>query len=253
MTDSTLSTDAAADSETETTSGDVKNRVYGRRKGRPLHKRKTSLLTSLLPTLEIPTPAPGDRLDPHGLFGAPVEDVWLEVGFGGGHHLAQVATENPTVGVIGAEPFINGVASLLALVEDAGLDKRVRILPDDARPLINALPDASVGRAFVLFADPWPKTRHHSRRFIGPENLARLSRVLKDGAELRVASDDMGLVRWSLEHLVKHPDFTWTARVPSDWRVRPSDWPPTRYEEKAIEAGRKPVFLRFVRNRRAPA
>ncbi|MFD1624630.1 tRNA (guanine(46)-N(7))-methyltransferase TrmB [Azospirillum griseum] len=231
-------------------SGGVKNRVYGRRKGRPLHKRKTGLLDTLLPTLSIPTPQRGDRLDPPGLFAVPVTDVWLEVGFGGGHHLARVAADNPSVGVIGAEPFINGVASLLALVEDAGLESRVRVLADDARPLIDALPDASIGRAFVLFADPWPKTRHHSRRFIGPENLARLSRVLKDGAELRVASDDMGLVRWSLEHLMKHPDFTWTARVPSDWRVRPADWPATRYEEKAIEAGRKPVFLRFLRNPR---
>lgn len=228
---------------------DATRRLYGRRKGRPLRRRRTELLDSLLPRLEIPPPAPGSRVDPASLFGRPVEDVWLEVGFGGGHHLAWQAGHRPGVGVIGCEPFVNGVASLLTLVDDAGLDN-VRILPDDARPLLDALPDASVGRCFVLFADPWPKKRHWDRRFIGPDNLAALSRILKDGAELRLASDDMGLVRWMLEHTWKHPDFEWTARRPSDWRVRPDDWPPTRYEEKAIAAGRRPVFLRFVRRPR---
>ena len=229
---------------------DSSKRLYGRRKGRPLRKRKTELLDTLLPSLEIPIPQPGDRIDPHALFAQPVDDVWLEVGFGSGHHMAWQAAHNRNVGVIGAEPFINGVAGLLKLVEDEGVQDNVRVLPDDARPLLDALPDASIGRAFVLFADPWPKKRHWERRFIGPANLPRLARVLKDGAELRLASDDMGLVRWMLEHTVKHPDFEWTARGPSDWRHRTEDWPPTRYEEKAIEAGRKPVFLRFIRKPR---
>ncbi|PWC34388.1 tRNA (guanine(46)-N(7))-methyltransferase TrmB [Azospirillum sp. TSO35-2] len=230
---------------------DSGTRLFGRRKGRPLRKRRTELIGTLLPTLEIPVPKPGDRLDPATLFAAPRRDIWLEVGFGSGHHLAWQARHNPDVGIIGAEPFVNGVAALLGLLEDDGLEDNVRVLPDDARPLLDALPDASIGRAFVLFADPWPKKRHADRRFIGPENLPRLARVLKDGAELRLASDDMGLVRWMLEHTVKHPDFEWTARRPADWRVRPDDWPATRYEEKAIIAGRKPVFLRFVRRPRA--
>jgi len=235
---------------TDQSSSDQSNRLFGRRKGRPLRKRRTELLDTVLPTLDIPVPKPGERVDPQGLFAKPVRDVWLEVGFGSGHHLAWQALHNPEVGFIGAEPFVNGVAALLGLVDEDKLDN-VRVLPDDARPLLDALPDASVGRAFVLFADPWPKKRHNDRRFIGPENLPRLARVLKDGAELRLASDDMGLVRWMLEHTLKHPDFLWTARVPSDWRVRPADWPPTRYEEKAIAAGRKPVFLRFIRKPRA--
>ncbi|MBP2229769.1 tRNA (guanine-N7-)-methyltransferase [Azospirillum agricola] len=235
-------------------SADSSNRLFGRRKGRPLRKRRTELLDTLLPTLEIPVPKPGERVDPQSLFtrpgqSEPAQDVWLEVGFGSGHHLAWQARHNPEIGLIGAEPFVNGVAALLGLLDDDKLGN-VRVLPDDARPLLDALPDASIGRAFVLFADPWPKKRHADRRFIGPENLPRLARVLKDGAELRLASDDMGLVRWMLEHTVKHPDFEWTARVPSDWRVRPADWPATRYEEKAIAAGRKPVFLRFVRKPR---
>ena len=230
---------------------DPAHRLYGRRKGRPLRKRKSSLIDTLLPALAIPVPQPGERVDPHTLFPKPVDDVWLEVGFGSGHHLAWQAEHNPTIGHIGAEPFLNGVAGLMALVDEAKLDN-VRVLSDDARPLLEALPDASIGRAFVLFADPWPKKRHWDRRFIGPDNLLRLARVLKDGAELRLASDDMKLVRWMLEHTVKHPDFEWTARGPRDWRERPADWPPTRYEQKAIEAGRKPVFLRFVRKPRAP-
>ena len=247
MTDDT-STDSGSDSGPDS-GPDSARRLYGRRKGRPLRKRKSSLIDTLLPSLAIPVPQPGERIDPRALFARPVDEVWLEVGFGSGHHLAWQAEHNPSVGHIGAEPFVNGVAALLALVDQGRLDN-VRVLPDDARPLLDALPDASLGRAFVLFADPWPKKRHWERRFIGPGNLDHLARVLKDGAELRLASDDMGLVRWMLEHTVRHPDFEWTARSPRDWRERPADWPPTRYEQKAIEAGRKPVFLRFVRRPR---
>lgn len=222
--------------------------LYGRRHGRPLRRHKRELLETLLPEIRVARPVPGERLDPAALFDA-VSDVWLEVGFGGGEHLAAQAASHPDVGIIGCEPFINGVASLLTHLEggDAGA---VRVLADDARPLIDALPDASVGRCFVLFPDPWPKLRHHRRRFIGPENLDRLARILKDGAELRLASDDMGLVRWMLEHTWRHAAFDWLARSPSDWRRRPDDWPPTRYEMKAIEQGRKPVFLRFRRRPR---
>jgi len=254
MTDS--KTDRPNDDAPQTEAG---NRLFGRRKGRPLRKRRTSLIEDLLPRLQIPTPKPGGPKpgaspepgfwDPAALFDAPKREVWLEIGFGMGHHLAWQARHNPDVGIVGAEPFLNGIAGLLGMVDDEGLGN-VRIHPDDARPLLDALPDASIGRAFVLFADPWPKKRHADRRFIGPENLPRLARVLKDGAELRLASDDMGLVRWMLEHTVKHPDFEWTARRPSDWRIRPDDWPATRYEEKAIAAGRKPVFMRFVRRPR---
>lgn len=225
---------------------DPGKRLYGRRKGRPLRKRKADLYETVLPRLTVTLPAEGGTLDPAAVFDRPVDDVWLEVGFGSGHHLAWQAAHHRDVGVIGCEPFINGIAALMAMVEEEALDN-VRVHPDDARPLIDALPDGSIGRAFVLFADPWPKKRHWNRRFIGPENLARLSRVLKDGAELRLASDDMGLLRWMLEHALDHPDFVWTARRADDWRVRHDDWPATRYEEKALEAGRRPIFLTFRR------
>lgn len=225
-------------------------RLYGRRKGRPLRKRKAGLIDEALPKASFALPADGARLDPTAMFSKPVDDVWLEIGFGSGHHLAWQADRNRNVGVIGCEPFVNGVAALMAMVDEQDLYDTVRVHADDARPLLDALPDASIGRAFVLFADPWPKKRHWDRRFIGPDNLPRLSRVLKDDAELRLASDDMGLVRWMLEHTIKHPDFVWTATQPKDWRERPDDWPATRYEEKALVAGRKPVFMRFKRRPR---
>lgn len=219
--------------------------LYGRRHGRPLRKQRAALLDTLLPTLRLEVAA-GDRIDPATLFPAPKSALWFEVGFGGGEHLAQQAAANPGVGFIGCEPFINGVSSLLKHLEQGHADN-IRVVPDDARPVLDALPDASVDRAFVLFPDPWPKLRHAFRRFIGPENLPRLARVLKDGAELRLATDDVQLSRWMLEHTWRHPAFEWLARAPADWRERPADWPRTRYEQKALAVGRKPVFLRFRR------
>lgn len=226
------------------------DKVFGRRHGRKLRRHKSTLVETLLPRLRIPLPEPGARLDPRSLFDRAPAEIWLEVGFGGGEHLAWQAAAHPEVGLIGCEPFVNGVASLLSHVEAGGLSN-IRIRDDDARPLIDALPDASVGRCFILFPDPWPKVRHHRRRFVGPANLPRLARVLADGAELRLASDDPSLVSWMIEHTWRHPDFEWLARRPSDWRARPEDWPRTRYEAKAIEAGRTPAFLRFRRRGRS--
>lgn len=222
---------------------------FGRRRGRSLRRRKSALIAESLSALAIERPQPGAVLEPRSLFPGRVGAVWLEIGFGGGEHTAWQAAHHPDIGLIGCEPFVNGVANLLMLVEDGGLTN-VRILPDDARPLLDALPEASIGRCFVLFADPWPKARHRERRFIGPENLPRLARVLEDGAELRLASDDPGLVDWMLDQVWHHPDFEWLARSAEDWRQRPEDWPETRYEAKARAAGRQPVFLRFRRRPR---
>jgi tRNA (guanine-N7-)-methyltransferase len=223
--------------------------LYGRRRGRRLRAGQRELLAHLLPKLRIALPGPGERLDPAALFPAPTADVWLEIGFGGGEHLAWQAARHPEIGFIGAEFFLNGVASLLGHLARGGIEY-VRIHPDDARPLLKALPDRSLGRAFLLFPDPWPKARHARRRFVSPDNLAELARILKPGAELRIASDDAGYIAWTLEHLTRAPEFEWLARGPSDWRTRPEDWPPTRYEEKALQAGRRPAYLRF--RRRAP-
>ncbi|MDH5555720.1 MAG: tRNA (guanine(46)-N(7))-methyltransferase TrmB [Alphaproteobacteria bacterium] len=227
-----------------------KRAFHGRRKGRPIRTGRQRLLEELLPRLNAGLTE--DHIDPAALFEPPVRDVWLEIGFGGGEHLAEQARMHPGVGMIGCEPFINGVARLLSEIDRDGLDN-IRIHADDARDMIDRLPDASIGRAFVLFADPWPKTRHNRRRFIGPENLDRLARVMKDGAELRLASDQMPLIRWMLLHTINHSDFEWTAKGPQDWRSRPADWPQTRYEAKAAAQGIDSAYLVFRRRPRAKA
>lgn len=224
-------------------------RLYGRRIGRPLRAAQQRLLDTRLPRLRIALPPAGGRLDPARLFDGAVAAVWLEIGFGGGEHLAAQARTHPEVGFIGCEPFVNGVASLLGHVAGDGL-ANLRVHDDDARALLDALPDASIGRVFVLFPDPWPKKRHHKRRFVGPANLDRLARVMTDGAELRLATDDMDYARWMLAHGRAHPAFAWRARGPEDWRARPPDWPATRYEEKATRAGRRSLYLTFVRRPR---
>ncbi|HEY3144741.1 MAG TPA: tRNA (guanine(46)-N(7))-methyltransferase TrmB [Dongiaceae bacterium] len=220
-------------------------RFYGRRKGRPLRQGQQHLIDALLPKLAIELPASG-KLDPQVLFSHKPDQVWLEIGFGGGEHLAEQARSHPDVGLIGCEVFLNGIATLLTQVSSLGL-ANVRVYPEDARDLLDALPDASLDRVFLLFPDPWPKRRHAGRRFIQPANLDLLARLMKPGAELRVASDDPVYVGWALAHLVRHPAFAWTARGPGDWRDRSPDWPGTRYESKALREGRRPVFLRFTR------
>lgn len=219
-------------------------RFYGRRKGKPLKASRLGLIDELLPELRIAPPeAP---LDPRALFTPPVGEVRLEIGFGGGEHLARQALANPGVGFIGAEVFLNGVASLLRHVRDLNL-KNVRVFNEDVRYLLPHLPAASLGRVSLLFPDPWPKTRHAKRRFVGPENLDEMARVIRPAGEFRVASDHPVYIDWALLHLTAHPAFAWTARGPEDWRTRPADSTATRYEEKAVKEGRRPVFLNFLR------
>ena len=224
--------------------------LYGRRGGPRLRVGRRRLLETVLPRLAVRLPETG-RLDPETLFDRPVGDLWLEVGFGAGEHLAAQARAHPSVGIIGCEPYRHGMARLLSILEAEGLD--VRLLDDDARLLLDALPDACLGRVFVLFPDPWPKARHHKRRFIQDDTLDALARTMKDGAELRFASDHGGYMRWTLARLLNHPDFGWTARRAADWRTRPEDWPETRYEQKARAQGRQPTFLRFRRATRRKA
>ena len=219
--------------------------LYGRRRGKKLRAGQESLLDSLLPKLLITVPPEPQKIDPASLFGASREDIWLEVGFGAGEHLVWQAEHHPDVGLLGCEPFINGVAKCLAHIERTGVSN-IRLFTDDARLVMAALPDRSLSRAFILFPDPWPKTRHHKRRFVERGNLDVLARLLKPGAELRLATDDPSYLPWMVEHACAHPDFEWLAGRPSDWRERPDDWPPTRYEQKML-AGHKPVFLRLRR------
>jgi tRNA (guanine-N7-)-methyltransferase len=202
----------------------------------------------VLPELSFEVPEQGG-LDPISLFPTPPADLWLEIGFGAGEHLAHQAAAHPEIGFLGAEVFENGVVKLLAEVQRLRLGN-LRILVDDARLLLAALPDACIGRVFILFPDPWPKVRHHKRRMVSPATLDALARTMKDGAELRLATDDAGYLRAMLELVPRHPAFAWQARGPADWRERPRDWPATRYEAKAIAAGQIPYFLCFARGGR---
>jgi tRNA (guanine-N7-)-methyltransferase len=221
---------------------------YGRRRGRPLRSAQRERQATLLPQVRFALPEKG-KLDPAMLFTNRPREIWLEIGFGGGEHLAEQAARHPATGFIGCEVFENGVVKLLGEIERRGLDN-IRVFPDDARPLLAALAPQSIARVFILFPDPWPKARHHKRRLVAPAVLDRLAEIMTDGAELRLATDDPLYLSWMLEHATAHPDFVSTARRPRDWRERPDDWPATRYELKARKAGRVPGFLRFIRRPR---
>lgn len=219
-------------------------RLYGRRQDKPLKPRQERLMKTLLPRVAMPDPGAGP-IELRSLF-PQAEEIWLEVGFGGGEHLAWQAAHNPTAGVIGAEPFINGVAKLLVHVDEQALGN-VRIHFGDARPLMEALASQTLSRIFVLHPDPWPKKRHYKRRMISPWFFAEAARLLRAGGELRVASDVDDYVRWTLMHAQQAADFEWTAERAEDWRTRPEDWPQTRYEAKSIREGRRPAYLIFRR------
>jgi tRNA (guanine-N7-)-methyltransferase len=233
--------------------------LHGRRRGKKLRAGQQSLLDTLLPRLALDLPAEpivtpdnevaesAAKIDLARAFGGTLPDggVWLEVGFGAGEHLVWQAEQHPAVGLIGCEPYVNGVAKCLAHIERTGVSN-IRLFTDDARFVMQALPPQSLSRAFVLFPDPWPKTRHHKRRFVQRANLDVLARLMKPGAELRLATDDPSYLPWMVEHACRHAGFEWLAESPADWRGRPADWPGTRYEQKML-AGHKPVFLRLKR------
>jgi tRNA (guanine-N7-)-methyltransferase len=222
--------------------------LYGRRRGRPLHRGQQGLIATLLPRIAVTLPASG-RLDPAALFDPLPSEIWLEIGFGGGEHLAAQASAHRDIGIIGCEVFENGIAKLLGEIARQDL-ANIRILTDDARLLLAALPPASIGRVFILFPDPWPKQRHHKRRIVTSQTLDTLAEAMIDGAELRLATDDVDYLGWMLARVPVHPAFAWLAEGPADWRTRPADWPATRYEAKAIAAGRRPYFLRLRRRPR---
>jgi len=218
-------------------------RVYGRRRGKRMTAEHERMLVEVLPRYGVSIDAPT------AAFAEPDRPFWLEVGFGGGEHLLHQARNRPEVNFLGCEPFFEGVARALEDVTEHDI-RNVRLFPDDARKVIDVLPDGSVDRLFILFPDPWRKTRHHKRRFIGPENLPRLSRILADGAEFRAFTDHQDYGRWILWHVTRHPDFEWMAEEADDWLVPPGDYVATRYEQKAREQGRKPVYFRFRRRPR---
>ncbi|MEM9320322.1 MAG: tRNA (guanine(46)-N(7))-methyltransferase TrmB [Pseudomonadota bacterium] len=219
---------------------------YGRRRGKHLRNSQAAYLAEDLANLS-PGPVSWDEnpdrtaLDLDLLFGG--SDVWLEIGFGGGEHLLHQAAQNAGISIIGAEPYINGVAMLLGKIRKA-CHSNIRIHAGDVRDLFDVLPAASITKAFLLYPDPWPKARHHRRRFVTQEHLKPLARVLKSGAEFRVATDIPDYVRQTLLE-VPQAGFDWCADRPCDWREPWGDWQPTRYEQKALREGRVPHYLTF--------
>lgn len=233
-------------------------KFFGRRQGRRIRKAKTSLLERFLPELQINQ---NTVFKTDSLFGAPVKSVCLEIGFGNGEHIAGQALNNPDTGFIGAEVFKNGVANLLSLLtgikEGSDLPEKITLLPDrvdniriyddDIRLLFARLPDNFLDKVFLLFPDPWPKKRHAPRRFVNPDNLKEIARILKPGGLFRVATDHPVYKSWTLRQMRQNQDFRWTAACGNDWKHAPADWVETKYQRKAINEGRRPVFLDFKR------
>jgi tRNA (guanine-N7-)-methyltransferase len=215
-------------------------RSYGRIKARPIKARQEALLETLGPKIGLPQ----GPLDPDALK-AGADALWLEIGFGGGEHLAAQAALHPAVKLVGVEPFLNGVASALRHVDDQGLTN-VIVHQGDAREVMANLPDACLERVFILFPDPWPKSRHHKRRLIQTETVAELARVLKPGGGLRFATDWAAYADWALERILADGRFAWPAERADDWRSPPADHVTTRYETKKL-GDCAPVFLDFTR------
>jgi len=220
-------------------------RSYGRRRGRRLSTRQAALLERELPRLAISLAHPA-QVELDRLFVPPVGEVWLEIGFGGAEHLIWQARANPHVGLIGCEPFADGIVKALSAIEAANLSN-VRIHADDARPLLRWLPAASIARTFILFPDPWPKKRHHKRRLVSQASLAELARVMRPGGELRIATDVADYAGAILLAVEQQQSFRPTPAGPGVWQERGSDWPPTRYEQKALLEGRRCSYFRFQR------
>lgn len=222
--------------------------LYGRRKGKALKPSHEVYLAEDLPRLSPGPVDPADNperrpLDLAARFGG--RAVWLEIGFGAGEHLAHMAKTYPDAGIIGVEHYINGVAMALGKLREAGVENAA-VHHGDARNLMDVLPEGSVARAFLLYPDPWPKKRHHRRRFVTPDHLGPLARCMAPGAELRIATDIPDYVRQTMEE-VPRAGFEWLADGPSDWREPWDDWHSTRYEQKALREGRVPHYLTFRR------
>jgi tRNA (guanine-N7-)-methyltransferase len=219
--------------------------LHGRRKGKKLGLLHTRLLRDLAPALTFDASRPSP--DPTGSLGGRHAPLWLEIGFGGGEHLAAMASRHPEVSFVGCESFLNGIAKALERIDASGLGN-IRLHDGDARTVIEALPQQSVDRVYLLYPDPWPKRRQHKRRFVSDEMLERLARIMRGGAELRFATDVDDYAGWTLARVLGSRHFTWRATTAREWREPWDEWPGTRYEAKARAAGRRPVYLTFYRN-----
>ncbi len=227
-------------------------KFFGRRKGKKLRENRQRLITDFLETVKINPEKPFAFSE---IFPSPFAKYVLEIGFGGGEHVAAMSERDKDTGFIGAEVFINGIASLLAHLTGyseraelaAGRADNVRIYPDDIRKILPFFPSASLDAVYLLFPDPWPKSRHKERRFINNGNLDELSRILKPGGKFYAASDDMTYIRWALSVMNRRNDFDIKWTKASEYFTEPDGWIQTRYELKALKQGKKPVYLVFIR------
>jgi tRNA (guanine-N7-)-methyltransferase len=222
-----------------------RRQLYGRSKGKALRAAQAGRIENQLPALTMDFA----RLieGPATLFPRPVQGVMLEIGFGGGEHLASMAKAHPEIGYLGVEPFLNGVAKLLHAIEENALEN-IRLLRGDAREVLAALPDASLERVYLLYPDPWPKRRQRKRRIVDMLFLSEVARVLKPGGEFRFATDIDDYAGWTLARIAQQEPLVWLAETADDWRLPWPEWHRTRYEEKAIREGRTPGYFRFRRS-----
>lgn len=219
--------------------------LHGRRRGKKLRTYHSQLIAAALPRLALDL---GEAItDAAALFPHRPTDVWLEIGFGGGEHLAALALEKTEAGIIGCEAFHNGMAKALALI-DANPPGNIRLYEGDAGLVIDALPKQSLAGVYLLYPDPWPKRRQHKRRFLSDAMLSRLARVMRPGAELRFATDIDHNAGWTLARVLRSPDFSWAPQSASDWQMSWKGWTGTRYEAKALLEGRKPAYFTFRKN-----
>lgn len=217
---------------------------FGRRKGHKLRAHQADLIAHLLPHLALDLAMPPDSI--HQLFDPPTRELRLEIGFGGGEHLAAEALSFPSTGFIGCEPYVNGMAKILAQIE-AGNVGNIRLFAGDAAELLTWLPTATLARIDLIHPDPWPKRRHWKRRFVQDATIAAMARALQPGGEFRFVSDIADYCAWTLWHMLRSPDFEWTAERADDWRQPWPGYTMTRYGRKAAREGRVANYLRFRR------
>jgi tRNA (guanine-N7-)-methyltransferase len=218
--------------------------LFGRRRGKRMTARRDELMRVALPMVAVDASRP---IDPAALFQNRASAVWLEIGFGGGEHLATCALAHPEEGYIGCEAFRNGVAKALTLIEAANL-RNVRLYHGDARAIVEALPERSLDGIYLLYPDPWPKRRHRKRRFLSDVMLTRLARIMSPGAQLRFATDIDDNAGWTLVRVLRSSYFSWTPESAAAWQNPWEGWQETRFEVKALRAARRPVYFTFRRN-----
>lgn len=210
---------------------------FGRRSGKKLHGGQKAQVAEILPRFEIELT---DTLDPRTLF-PEADRIVIEIGYGGGEHLARKAAEQPGTGFVGCEVFTGGIGKMVQAIDANGLNN-VRLYTDDALKLLMALPEASVDEVYLLYPDPWPKTRHHKRRFVSPTTLEQLARVIRPGGVFNFATDIEDYANWTLAHILRQPLFIFTPQEPGSWHASYPGWQPTRYEKKARREGRMRSF-----------